>query len=91
MTNSLKYGLGALAAIILLFLYNQNSQTTYELNAEVIFNDKIEQISRIKFLDRTETIELVKTDTSWSITGHDSLIVIENLSLIHISEPTRPY
>jgi len=78
MTNSLKYGLGALAAIILLFLYNQNSQTTYELNAEVIFNDKIEQISRIKFLDRTETIELVKTDTSWSITGHDSLIVIEN-------------
>ena len=78
MTNSIKYGLGALAAIILLFLYNQSSQSTYELSTEMIFNDKVEQISRIKFLNKTEYIELVKTDSTWSITGHDSLIIIEN-------------
>ena len=48
MTDSFKYGLGALAAIVLLFLYNQNSQTSYEASTEIVFNDSVENIKRIK-------------------------------------------
>ena len=78
MTDSLKYGLGALAAIVLLFLYNQSSQTSYEVSTEVIFDDKVENIKRIKFTDKTESLELVKQDTIWKIVGHDSLSVIDS-------------
>ena len=63
MTDSFKYGLGALAAIVLLFLYNQNSQTSYEASTEVVFNDSVENIKRIKFTDKAESLELVKQDS----------------------------
>ena len=47
MTNSLKYGLIALAGITLLFLYNKSSQKSYTLKAETIFDGKSEIINRI--------------------------------------------
>jgi hypothetical protein len=78
MTDSFKYGLGALAAIVLLFLYNQNSQTSYEASTEIVFNDSVKNIKRIKFTDKAESLELVKQDSIWKIIGYDSLSVIDS-------------
>ena len=75
MTNSLKYGLIALAGITLLFLYNKSSQKSYTLKAETIFDGKSEIINRIVISENEQILELVKNDSIWSITGNDSFVV----------------
>ena len=92
MTNSLKYGLIALAGITLLFLYNKSSQKSYTLKAETIFDGKSEIINRIVISENEQILELVKNDSIWSITGNDSFVVtisISSPSLEQISEPTN--
>ena len=78
MTNSLKYGLVSFVVILLLFLYNQTSQNSYNASTIKIFDGDDESISRIKITENNNILELAKVDTLWTITGNDSLIVIDN-------------
>jgi hypothetical protein len=78
MTNSLKYGIASFAIILLLFLFNQRSQRSYNITGVEIFDGNEDEISRIKITEKNKSIELLKTDTTWSILGNDSLIIIEN-------------
>ena len=68
MTDSIKYSLAALGLIILLFLYNSSSQKSLEMDGQAIFNGSEEK----------KEIELIKTDTTWSFSNNDSLVVKEN-------------
>ena len=43
-----------------------------------MFNDSVENIKRIKFTDKAESLELVKQDSIWKIIGYDSLSVIDS-------------
>jgi len=78
MTNTLKYSLGALGFIILLFLYNQNTQKSHTVSGQSIYTGQRENISRIVISENEKLIELVKKDTTWSITQADSLLIKEN-------------
>ena len=78
MTDTLKYSLGILGCIILLFLYNQNSQKSNTVTSEPIFSGNQEDVSRIIITENDKMIELVKRDTTWSITQEDSLLIKEN-------------
>jgi len=78
MTDTVKYSLIALAAIFLLFLYNMNSQKSYTLNGQAIFDDNRGEVFRILISENDKEIELVRTDTTWSITQADSFIIKEN-------------
>ena len=78
MTNTLKYSLGALGFIILLFLYNQNTQKSHTVSGESIYTGQRENVSRIVISENEKLIELVKKDTTWSITQADSLLIKEN-------------
>jgi len=78
MTNSLKYGLTSFAVILLLFLYNQRSQNSYNVSTVEIFGGNVEKISRIKITENNNTLELSKTDTIWTISGNDSLVIKNN-------------
>ena len=78
MTDSIKYSLAALGLIILLFLYNSSSQKSLEMDGQAIFNGSEEEVFRIKLSENKKKIELIKTDTTWSLFNIDSLIVKEN-------------
>ena len=78
MTDSIKYSLAALGLIILLFLYNSSSQKSLEMEGQAIFNGSEEEVFRIKLSEDKKEIELIKTDTTWSFSNNDSLIVKEN-------------
>ena len=58
MTNTVKYSLGALAFIILLFLYNQNSQKSNTATGEAIFSGQQENVARIVISENDKLIEL---------------------------------
>ena len=78
MTDSIKYSLAALGLIILLFLYNSSSQKSLEMDGQAIFNGSEEEVFRIKLSEDKKEIELIKTDTTWSFSNSDSLVVKEN-------------
>ena len=78
MTDSIKYSLAALGLIILLFLYNSSSQKSLEMDGQAIFSGSEEEVFRIKLSEDKKEIELIKTDTTWSFSNSDSLVVKEN-------------
>ena len=78
MTDTLKYSLGVLGCIILLFLYNQNSQKSYIAIGEAIFPGQRENVSRIVISEDDKLIELIRSDTTWIISQADSLLIKEN-------------
>ena len=78
MTDTLKYSLGVLGCIILLFLYNQNSKKSYIAIGEAIFPGQRENVSRIVISEDDKLIELIRSDTTWIISQADSLLIKEN-------------
>ena len=78
MTDSIKYSLAALGLIFLLFLYNSSSQKSLEMDGQAIFSGSEEEVFRIKLSEDKKEIELIKTDTTWSFSNNDSLVVKEN-------------
>ena len=47
MTNTIKYSIAAFSIIVLLFLYNQSSQSTYDLKGNPIFEGQREEVFRV--------------------------------------------
>jgi len=64
--------------IILLFLYNQNSQKSNIAIGEAIFPGQRENVSRIVISEDDKLIELIRSDTTWIISQADSLLIKEN-------------
>ena len=76
MNKSLKYTLSGVALLLLLFFLNQSQQSKYNLSSNLIFNGDSELIHRIIMNgSKGDTLELVKTDTTWTMTQADTLIL----------------
>ena len=75
MTNTIKYSIGALALLLILYLGNQNSQNSYNAEGEPIYTGSNEKIHRILLSENDKTLELVRSDTTWKITQADSFTV----------------
>ena len=78
MTNTIKYSLGVLGLLIILFLTNQKSQNSYKIESEPIYTGSNDNVHRILFTETDKMLELVRTDTTWGITQADSFEVKEN-------------
>lgn len=78
MTNSIKYGLASFTVILILFLYNQRSQSSYNVSTIEIFDGDENNINRIKITENNNILELTKVDTLWTIAGNDSLVINDN-------------
>ena len=78
MTNTIKYSLGALGLLIILFLTNQRSQNSYKIEGEPIYVGSKDNVHRILITETDKVLELVKSDTTWDITQADSFEVKEN-------------
>jgi hypothetical protein len=75
MTNTIKYSLGALVILLLLYFTNQSSQKSYSLVGNPIFSGNNEEIFRILLTENDDVLELVRSDTTWTITQADSFKV----------------
>ena len=75
MTDTIKYSLGALGLIFILFLYNRSSQSSFKMESHAIYDGSNEDIYRIKLSENDKEIELIRNDSTWSISQVDSLIV----------------
>jgi len=76
MDRSLTYALSAIAALFVLFLFNQSQQSKYNLSSDRIFVNDSESIERIVINNSTgDTLELIRTDTTWMMPEADTLIM----------------
>jgi hypothetical protein len=78
MTDSLKYGLSVLAVLLAIFLFNRQSQKSYTATGSAIFTGEPEDVHRVLITEAENSLELVRTDTTWTITQADSLLIKEN-------------
>ncbi len=77
MNNRLKIGVGALVILIGLFFLNQKNQENYTSQSTNLFSISKDDVKKILIQSNQEAIELIKIDTTWSISGNDTLIVKE--------------
>ena len=77
MTNTIKYSLGVLGLLIILFLTNKRSQNSYNIEGEPIYTGSDDNVHRILFSEADKVLELVRSDTTWGITQEDSFEVKE--------------
>ena len=76
MNRSLTYALSAIAALFIFFLLNQRQQSKYNLSSDRIFVNDSESIERIVINNSTgDTLELIRTDTTWMMPEADTLII----------------
>ena len=76
MNRSLTYALSAIAVLFVLFLLNQRQQSKYNLSSDRIFVNDSESIERIVINNSTgDTLELIRTDTTWMMPKADTLIM----------------
>ena len=78
MTDSLKYTLGALVVLIGIYFYNQNVQRSYTVPDSSIFSGNPEDIHRVLISEGDDSLELVRSDSTWLITQADTLLIKEN-------------
>ena len=78
MTDSLKYTLGALVVLVGIYFYNQNVQQSHIASGSSIFSGNPEDIHRVLITEGENSLELVRSDSTWRITQADSLLIKEN-------------
>ena len=75
MTKSLKISLIILTLLIGIYLLNIRSQNKLESSATAIFTGNEKYISKFLIQQGEEAIEISQHDTTWKISGNDTLIV----------------
>ena len=75
MKNNLKISLSLLIIIAIVYFVNINQQKEYHSASSNLINFNKEKINKIVINSNVNALELVKIDTSWVISNHDSLII----------------
>lgn len=78
MTSSLRIPLGVLLVLSVFYLINQRQQKSHSISGEKIFHGKNEDVVRFVIKENDKELEIVRMDTTWNITGSDSLVIKEN-------------
>jgi len=78
MTDSLKYTLSALLLLTGIYIYNQNVQQSHIVSDSSIFSGNPEDIHRVLITEAENSLELVRSDTTWRISQADTLLIKEN-------------
>ena len=83
MTKNFKIALIILAVLIGIYILNIRSQGEHESTSIAIFTDDTEDIFKFLIQQGEEAVELARVDTTWKISGNDTLIIksrsIDNL------------
>ena len=79
MTKQAKFALIALGVLAILYFVNTRIQDKYTARDTALFSKDREHITRIYIQKDAEELEMVKVDTLWTISDHDSLTVKKNI------------
>ena len=79
MTKQAKFALIALGVLAILYFVNTRMQDKYNARDTALFSNDRDHITRIYIQKDAEELEMVKVDTVWTISGHDSLTVKKNI------------
>ena len=75
MTKNLKITLILLALLVGLYLLTERGQLQYRTQSSQLFMLEVDDIYRFLIQNKTNAIELSRQDSSWVISGNDTLVV----------------
>ena len=86
--------IGILGGLVLLYFINLGVQNSYSSDTTKIFSITEDSVSKIVISSNQDAIELIKNDTTWAISGNDTLTIKENViaTIITgtIAKPSKP-
>ena len=71
--------IGVLGGLILLYFINLGVQNSYSSDTTQFFSITKDSVSKIVISSNQDAIELTKNDTTWIISGNDTLTIKENV------------
>ena len=75
MNNKLSISLIILFSVVGLYFLNLNQQKEYNSSSTNFINIDQNSINKFIIQSQNEALEIIRQDTSWAISGHDSLII----------------
>ena len=75
MTKQAKIAIFTLFVLVVLYVINNTMQDKYNASDTELISKDREYITRFVIEKESEKLELIKVDTLWTISGHDSLTV----------------
>ena len=78
MTKSTQYALGVFGLIIVLFFVNQKTQSNLNVSTSEIFEGDSSKIFRFQIINKKDTLDLIRNDSTWTIAQADTLIIKKN-------------
>lgn len=72
---NLKWLLIGVVVLLGVYFLMQSQQSGYETQTDRIFPEQTENIAKMVFEANGQTLTLVKQDSTWSLSGHDTLVV----------------
>ena len=75
MTNGFKILLFTLVILVGIYLLNIRTQSNLTSTSTSIFTNNLDDISKFLIQSNEEAIELVRIDTTWRISGNDTLVI----------------
>jgi len=70
---------GILGGLVLLYFINLGVQNSYSSDTTKFFSITEDSVSKIVISSNQDAIELIKNDTTWAISGNDTLTIKENV------------
>ena len=75
MTKNLKIALISLAVLVGVYLLIQRGQLQYSSQSSQLFTVEADDVNRFLIQNKTDAIELSRQDSTWVISGNDTLVV----------------
>ena len=75
MTKNLKIALISLAVLVGVYLLIQRGQLQYSSQSSQLFTVDTDDVNRFLIQNKTDAIELSRQDSTWLISGNDTLVI----------------
>ena len=78
MTRSTKFSLIVFGLLVILFFLNRRSQANLTVEGTGIFFGNNDEVFRFLIIDGTDSLEMTRNDSTWTISQADTLIIKNN-------------
>tara|TARA_B100000686_G_C16799642_1_gene985045 strand:+ start:846 stop:1409 length:564 start_codon:yes stop_codon:yes gene_type:complete len=78
MSKSTQITIGIFAILIILYFLNHTSQSNLTLEGTSIFSGNNDDVYRFLIVDGNDSLELIRNDSTWTITQADTLVIKNN-------------
>ena len=75
MTKNLKIALISLAVLVGIYFFIQRGQLQYSSQSAQLFTVQADDVNRFLIQNKTDAIELTRQDSTWAISGNDTLVI----------------